>query len=79
MRAEGKDIFLAPAKKTNFSACGKIGEKRRCMVRNLSVKNVEYLIRRQSYGEDRWGVGWGGWGIKICVKRVFAFYVTFQD
>ena len=55
MRAEGKDIFLAPAKKTNFSACGKIGEKRRCMVRNLSVKNVEYLIRRQSYGEDRWG------------------------
>lgn len=76
MRAEGKDIFLAPAKKTNFSACGKIGEKRRCMVRNLSVKNVEYLIRRQSYGEDRWGVGWG---IKICLKRVFVFYVTFQD
>ena len=53
MRAESKDIFLAPAKKTNFSACGKIGEKRRCMVRNLSVKNVEYLIRRQSNGEDR--------------------------
>ena len=26
-------------------------------VRNLSVKNVEYLIRRQSYGEDRWGGG----------------------
>ena len=76
MRAEGKDIFLAPAKKTNFSACGKIGEKRRCMVRNLSVKNVEYLIRRQSYGEDRWG---GGGGIKICLKRVFVFYVTFQD
>ena len=60
MRAEGKDTFLAPAKKTNFSTCGKIGEKRRCMVRNLSVKNVEYLIRRQSYGEDRWGGGWGG-------------------
>ena len=59
MRAEGKDIFLAPAKKTNFSACGKIGEKQRCMVRNLSVKNVEYLIRRQSYGEDRWGGGGG--------------------
>ena len=78
MRAEDKDIFLAPAKKTKFSACGKIGEKRRCMVRNLSVKNVEYLIRRQSCGEDRWG-GWGGWGIKICVKRVFVFYVTFQD
>ena len=78
MRAEGKDIFLAPAKKTNFSACGKIGEKRRCMVRNLSVKNVEYLIGRQSYGEDRWG--WGvGWRIKICLKRVFVFYVTFQD
>lgn len=76
MRAEGKDIFLAPAKKTNFSACGKIGEKRRCMVRNLSVKNVEHLIRRQSYGEDGWGVGWG---IKICLKRVFVFYVTFQD
>ena len=78
MRAEGKDIFLAPAKKTNFSACGKIGEKRRCMVRNLSVKNVEYLIRRQSYGEDRWGGG-VGWGIKICLKGVFVFYVTFQD
>lgn len=64
MRAEGKDIFLAPAKKTNFSACGKIGEKRRCMVRNLSVKNVEYLIRRQSYGEDRWGGGGVGGELK---------------
>ena len=58
MRAEGKDIFLAPAKKTNFSACGKIGEKRRCMVRNLSVKNVEYLIRSKVMVKI--GGGWGG-------------------
>ena len=33
-------------------------------VRNLSVKNVEYLIRRQSCGEDRWGGGGVGGELK---------------
>ena len=28
--------------------------------KSFGKKKVEYLIRRQSYGEDKWGGGWGG-------------------